>query len=359
MIRSPLLWGLAIAGVILGYLFRGLTLPLFLAATVAYLLHPLVAQAEAYSIKRSVAVTGLYLAIGVVLVGAWLLLGPRVRDEAVAFAGGLPSVAERVDQALAAAAREIGQAYPAIMRFLPGQTGRQGWIDRLVEGRASSAADVFKHAGTLFILVVLVPVFAYFLLRDSARMITAVMDRLPPAHIETSVALWCEIERIIGRYLRGVALDGIAVGILASLGLWALGVPYPILLGVFAGLANVVPFVGPLLGAAAAGLVVLMHTQSLDAVGGVVLLFVGVKLVDDAVLQPLTIGRSLHLHPMLLLASVVAGNQALGILGMIVAVPAVTVLQEVARLLIEHRRTLAQAHERVSSVSTGAPRYVC
>ena len=67
-----------------------------------------------------------------------------------------------------------------------------------------------------------------------------------------------------------------------------------------------------------------------------------VKVLDDTIIQPFTIGRSVHLHPALLLGSVVVGSHALGVLGMIIAVPVATVLQETARLLLEHRRVLAR-----------------
>ncbi len=346
------------AALAVAYLFRGLLLPLFLAAALAYLLNPLVAWAQAFAIRRSVAVAGLYLGILILLVGGGLVLGPRVRVEAAALAERLPTLADEVDAALTVAGRDLAEAFPAARRFLPAEGVREGWIDRLLEGRGGKLSDLVEHAGYLFILVVLVPFFAFFLLRDSRRLIALLMDRLPPAHVETSVAVWCEIDGIIGRYIRGVALDGLVVGTLAALALWMLGVPYPLLLGVFAGLANTIPFVGPLLSAAAAGLVVLTHAQGLGAVAGVALLFLVIKCVDDAVIQPLTIGRSVHLHPMLLLASVVAGNQAFGILGMIVAVPAVTVLQETARLLLEHRRVLA-GHAPAPGESSGIPHYLC
>ncbi|HTG13475.1 MAG TPA: AI-2E family transporter, partial [Candidatus Eisenbacteria bacterium] len=192
-------------------------------------------------------------------------------------------------------------------------------------------------------LVILVPFFAFFLLRDMHRLIAVAMDRLPPQHVETSVAVWRELNGVIGRYIRGLVLDGLVVGALAALGLWAARVPYPLLLGAFAGLANVVPFVGPLLSAAAAGLVVVLTPgQGLAGVGRVALLFLVVKVLDDTIIQPFTIGRSVHLHPALLLGSVVVGSHALGVLGMIIAVPVATVLQETVRLLLEHRRVLAR-----------------
>jgi len=87
---------------------------------------------------------------------------------------------------------------------------------------------------------------------------------------------------------------------------------------------------------------VLTPGQGLAGVVRVVMLFLVIKVLDDTIIQPFTIGRSVHLHPALLLGSVVVGNHALGVLGMIIAVPAATVLQETVRLLLEHRRVLAR-----------------
>jgi len=108
-----------------------------------------------------------------------------------------------------------------------------------------------------------------------------------------------------------------------------------------------VPFAGPLLSTVAAGLVVLLPPgQGLAGVVRVGLLFLVIKVLDDTIIQPFTIGRSVHLHPALLLGSVVVGSHALGVLGMIIAVPVATVLQETARLLLEHRRVLARRDPR-------------
>jgi len=264
-----------------------------------------------------------------------------VATELAALADRLPAVASQLDTSLDSAQRELIEAAPVFRRVLP-EGG--GWIHRFVLDRPpGDPSEFFEHAGHLFLLVILVPFFAFFFLRDMPRIVTAAMNRLPPQHVETSVAVWRELNGVIGRYIRGVVLDGLVVAGLAALGLWALRVPYPLLLGAFAGIANVVPFVGPLLSAAAAGLVVLLTPgQGLAGVVRVMVLFLAIKVLDDTVIQPLTIGRSVHLHPALLLGSVVVGNHALGVLGMIIAVPVATVLQETVRLLLEHRRVLAR-----------------
>lgn len=334
-------WVAAAGTLALAYLFRGLLIPLLLAACLAYLLNPLIAWAQGFGFRRTVAVAGLYVGLVVLLAGAAVLLGPRVRSEVTALGARLPVLADEVDAALVLAGRDLAQAFPAARRVLPSPEARRGWIDQLIEGRGGRLADALEQAGHLLLFAILIPFFAFFLLRDTGRLVRLLLNRVPAAHIETSVAVWCEIDRIIGGYLRGVALDGLVVASLASLGLWAVGAPYPLLLGLFAGLANAVPIVGPLLSATAAGLVALTNGQELARIGAILVLFLVIKVVDDTVIQPLTIGRSVHLHPVLLLASVVAGGQALGILGMVIAVPVATVLQETIRLWLEHRRALA------------------
>ena len=323
------------------WLARGLALPVFLAAVLAYLLSPAVAWADALAIRRSVAVSALFAVIIAVLVVAGFLLGPGMLAEGAALMDRLPALARQIDVGLDAAVRELAESAPALRRLLP-EGG--DWVQRFVLNRsAGEPGDLFEHMGHLFLLTILVPFFAFFLLRDMHRLIAVAMDRLPPQHVETSVAVWRELNGVIGRYTRGLVLDGLVVGALAALGLWAARVPYPLLLGAFAGLANVVPFVGPLLSAAAAGLVVVLTPgQGLAGVGRVVVLFLVIKVLDDTLVQPLTIGRSVHLHPALLLGSVVVGNHALGVFGMIIAVPVATVMQETARLLLEHRRVLAR-----------------
>ena len=207
--------------------------------------------------------------------------------------------------------------------------------------------------------MVLVPLFAFFLLRDGGRMVAYLMDRLRPLHIETTVAVWCEIDRIIGRYLRGLALDAIIVGVLATAGLWLVGAPLPLLLGAFTALMNPLPLLGMILSLSAAGLVALAYGYGLSTVGWIVALYLVIRLLDDLVLSGLTIGGSVHLHPVLVLASILAGENALGLIGMVIAVPLVTVVKEAARLLLEHRKNLARPHLPDTEKPTGLPHYVC
>ncbi len=339
---SSVIWAAGIAAaVLIVYLSRELMLLLLFSAGLAYLLNPLVKRAESVAIQRPVAVTSLYLGLVVILVISAYLFVPRLRGEINTLSGTWPSFTQRLDDAIDAVQEEIVTDYPAARRLFPAREARYARLNAFIEHQTGNLPSLVSHLATIAVGAVLIPFFSYFLLRDSQKIIQFFMDRLPAAHIETSVAVWCEIDRIIGRYLRGLAMDGIAIGVSSGLGLWMLGVNYPLLLGAFSGLANVVPYLGPILGGGVAMLIALIQFKSLAPIGKVLILYVFIKLLDDAVIQPATIGKSVHLHPMLLVASVTIGSHAFGLIGMILAVPTVTVLQETIKLLLERRRSHA------------------
>ena len=334
-----IIWALAIAFIaLLIYLSRDFVLILLLSATVAYLINPIVKIAEAALIKRRVAVAVIYLGMGVALLITAYFVFPRLRTEVNTLTGNLPFFGQRFDEAVDAIQNEIIANYPATDSLFTTREVRYEKLNAFIERQVADLPVLLSHLATLVLAGVLIPFFSYFFLRDSRRIIQFVLDRLPASHIETSVAVWCEIDRTVGRYLRGVAIEGTVVGVSAALGLTILGVNYPLLLGVVTGLANVVPYLGPIIGGAVAILVALVQSKSLSLVVQVAILYLLLKLLDLIVIQPLAVGKGNDLHPVLLIASIIVGGHALGIIGMVVAVPVITILQKVARLLFERRR---------------------
>ncbi len=355
---SSIIWALGIAVVILiVYVASDVAVLFILSAALAYVLNPLVKMAEGVAIRRELAVTGIYLGIALVLLMAAALLLPMLRAEINTLSSG--SFTQQLDQAVDTLHREILTEYPAARQILGDPEARNERLNALIEHQTANLPNLLTHMVSIVIVIVLIPVFSYFLLRDSRKMLQLFMDRLPAVHIETSVAVWCEIDRIIGRYIRGLALDGLAIGTIAATGLWAFGVNYPLLLGAFSGMANVVPYVGPFLSGTVVGIIATIQFKSLAPLTKVLLLYLGIKFCDITLISPITVGRSVHLHPILLVASLLIGGHAFGLIGMVVAVPTVTTLQEVTRLLLEHRRRRAghsaTRHTRVLPLQT----YVC
>jgi len=355
-----IIWALAIAvALLLAYVSRDLLLILLLSAALAYLINPIIKIAESALIKRRVAVTVIYLGIGLGLLAAAYFLFPRLRAEVDTLSGSLPTFGDRLDEAIDAIQNEVVARYPAAAWLFTTREVRYDKLNGFLEQQANNFPALLGHVASMVLAGVLIPFFSYFLLRDSRKIIRFVLDRLPASHIETSVAVWCEIDRIVGQYLRGLALEGMVIGVVAASGLWMLGVNYPLLLGVFSGVASVVPYLGPILGGGAAILVALVQFKSLAPLAQVFGLYLSLKFLDILVIQPMAVGRGKDLHPALLIASVIVGGHALGIIGMVIAVPTITILQRIVRLLLERRRYSAQAADYSVDKDVRIQPYVC
>jgi predicted PurR-regulated permease PerM len=355
-----IIWLLGIALVAaLVYVSRDFVLLLLLSATLAYLLNPIVKIAESALIKRHIAVTVIYLTMGFGVLSAGYFLFPRLSAEVENLSGSLPSLGERLDQAIDAVQLEIVARYPVANRLLTSREFRYEKLNGFIEQQTKNLPALVGQLASLILASVLIPFFSYFFLRDGQNILQSVLDRVPANYIETSVAIWREIDRIVGHYLRGVALEGVTLGTIAGLGLWMLGVNYPLLLGTISGVANVVPYFGPILGGGSAVLVALVQFKSLAPIAKILVLYLFLKLLDIFAIQPLAVGRGKELHPVLLIASIIIGGHALGIVGMLIAVPTFTVFQRIVQLAFESRRYSVSTSNPQRKVGVPIPPFVC
>jgi predicted PurR-regulated permease PerM len=353
-----IVWALAIiAFVSLVYIASDVVVLIIFSAALAYIINPLVRIVEAAAIKRNLAVTGVYLSIGIFIAIAALLLVPRLRAEIANLSSA--GFTQQLDQSVDKLHREIIDEYPAMLQVLGDPDARNERLNEFFGRQTANLPNLLTHAVEIVIVIVLIPVFSFFLLRDSGKLGGLLMNRLHPDKIETSVAMWCEIERVIGRYLRGLAIEALVIATIAATGLWALGVNYPLVLGAFSGMANVIPYLGPFLSGTVVAVIAMIQFQSFAPLVKVMLLYLGIKFCDLTVIQTLTVGRSVHLHPILLIASLLVGGHAFGLIGMIVVVPIVTAVQEVIRLLLEHRQRKAGIRPVGRAPSVPIQTYVC
>jgi predicted PurR-regulated permease PerM len=353
-----IVWAIAIIIVAaIAYIASDVVVLVIFSAALAYVISPLVRRLEASAIRHNLAVTAVYVAIFLVFTITAALVLPRLRTEIVTLSSG--SFKQQVDRSVDKLHREIIDEYPALEQVLGDPESRNERLSTVFQQQTANLPNLLSHVVEIAIVIVLIPVFSFFLLRDSRKLLQLLMDRLPADEIETSVAVWCEIERIIGRYLRGLALEAMAIATIASTGLWLLGVNYPLFLGVFSGMANVIPYVGPFLSGTVVAMIAMIQFQSFAPLVKVMLLYLCIKFLDLTVIQTMTVGRSVHLHPILLVASLLIGGHAFGLIGMVVVVPIVTALQEVTRLLLEHRRRKAGIRMPRRTPSTPIQNCVC
>ena len=170
----------------------------------------------------------------------------------------------------------------------------------------------------------------FFFLRDEDSILAAIFSFFPPSYSEKAKNVWIECERLLKRYFIGVLIEMLLVIFFLFIGLWIAGIKYALLIALFAGLMNVIPYVGPLIGCAFALFIGLTTNPEMTMLGvaiKILIVFPIVNLADGFFLQPLIYSNSVKAHPVEIFLVILMGATIGGIGGMILAVPAYTVLR--------------------------------
>jgi putative permease len=200
-----------------------------------------------------------------------------------------------------------------------------------------SLEGLFKSVGSFLALVVIIPVITFFLIKDSRQFKKALISRVPNQYFELSLNIFNKTGDQITKYIQGQAIAALIVGTLSIIGLFIINrvfhdpVPYFAFIGGVRGLLNVVPYVGPIIGMILALALTLLNNP---ANLGVVLLWVAivfilVQAIDNVVITPLVVSKSVDMHPLTVLVVVIIGGKIAGALGMLLAVPFIGVIKVV------------------------------
>jgi predicted PurR-regulated permease PerM len=322
--------GVAAAAWILYRLGRVVVL-LAVAMYFAYIVAPLVRWAE-----HPVRVAGKLrqlprgLAIGLVYV---VILGSAGGGTAML----LPTVTEQLSDVVARAPVEAESVRAWAQRWsryyentrLPAEV-RQGinrsavqFGDAIIESARSSLVAVVGIA-SYGPWLILIPILAFFFLKDADGIRRSAVSALPHRVRRRGRALFEDLNATLAAYIRAQLLACALIGAVCAAGFAALGVPYPLLLGVLAGVLEFVPLIGPLLAAVVAAGVAALHSPVL---GLWVCLFLGVlRVVEDYVVYPRLIRHGTHMHALAVILAVMAGLELGGVVGMFLAIPVVAIL---------------------------------
>ncbi len=183
--------------------------------------------------------------------------------------------------------------------------------------------------------VVIIPFVVFFLLKDGRKMKKAFIHYIPNRYFEMILNVIHKIDQQLGWYLRGQFTEAFVVGLLSVIALWLLDVQYFIIIGIFAGLANLIPYIGPVAGAIPAIIVTIVNGGSPISILYIAIAFSMVQLIDNIFLQPLVLSKSVNLHPLIIVFAVLIGGQFFGVLGMLLAVPAAGILKVTSSELYE------------------------
>lgn len=332
-------WQLLALALLIGgliYLLAPVLTPFAAAALFAYLGDPLVDRLEARKLSRTTAVGIVFLLMTLAAVGAVLLLIPLLRGQATSFGEKLPVFAQWVQD--------------TALPWVEAQTGFS--LDHLkTENFVALAKDYWqeagKAAGQLFgqlsrsgmaVLaflanLALIPVVTFYLLRDWDLLVERVRELLPRSIEPTVSDLAKQADEVLGSFLRGQVSVMLALGVIYSLGLWAVGIDLALLIGMLAGLISFVPYLGTILGLGAGLIAALVQHGDLLHVALVCGVFGIGQVLEGFVLTPWLVGDRIGMHPVAVIFAIMAGGQLFGFLGVLLALPVAAVVMVVLRWL--------------------------
>ncbi len=195
--------------------------------------------------------------------------------------------------------------------------------------------DLLLTTGNIFIGILAVLFITFFLLFEKGKVRKQLIALIPNRYFEVSISAIHKIERLLSNYLLGLLLQIISIFTIVSFSLILLGVNYAVTIGIFAAIANVIPFAGPLIGTIF-GVIVGISTAPpellegngyLFLLGQLLLAFIITQVIDNVILQPIIFSKSVKAHPLEIFISVFAGATIGGVLGMLAAIPAYTVIK--------------------------------
>lgn len=329
--------GVAAASALLGLLWflRAAVFPFLAALGLAFLLSPLVDWGVRRGLARPWAVLLVYATLGVALAALVAFGVPIVVQEAQALADRLPVYSRMVEDA----GRAWQRHYAAWRLPRPLRHAIDAGLVRLEGSLAATLRSWVTGIGRVFqlaIVIVLAPVLAFYILSDLPRIQAAGLRWLPPRQRQSLIRYFMELDAMLSGYVRGQLLLALAVAGLSSAALFGLGVPYPLLLGLFAGLGELIPYFGPIAGAVPAVGVALLQSPGLAA--AVVVAFFLIQQVESAVVGPFIMRSSLGLHPLVVIFALLAGAELGGLAGVMLALPvtgfAIVTIRFLYRLLL-------------------------
>lgn len=338
-------WSLALAaaavGALLFYLLQPILLPFVLGALVAYLGDPLVDALARRGLGRTPGVVVVFVVFAILVAAAMILAVPMLLHQLDLLVAKIPVIyAWFAQQALP----WIQQALDLTLERLP----RVDWSGQLADHWQSlgkmTARTLVKVSGSganlLLVLanLALVPVVAFYLMRDWDLLVARTLAVLPVAWQGKVAHMVGEADEVVGAFLRGQFLVMCALGVLYGFGLWLVGLQLALLLGVVAGLASLVPYLGFTVGVLASCVAAYAQFGEWSVLLWVLLVFGIGQAVESMVLTPVLVGDRIGLHPVAVIFALMAGGQLAGFVGVVVALPVAAVIAVFLRHALQHYR---------------------
>lgn len=318
------------------YLLRDVLVPFVLGGLLAYALTPIARRLNQWGLSWKLSVVLVFLGLLVFFALLFFLIIPEALSQLKAFAASAPERIEEFIGKILEIAKALDAKYPdlhlteAIEDFLRNIVGN---FENYLQGITRNILNLVSLFMTVLFLGFIVTPFAlYYFMVDAMKVRRALVRLFPPNRRKEYVLLLRNIDKVVGSFIRGRLILSLFVGVTVTTGLLIMKIEFPLIIGIIAGIADIIPYLGPIVGAIPA--LLFASTKSIWHVIGVIALFSGVNFVEGVVVTPRVMGKETGLHPVTVLFALLVGGKLFGALGVIAAIPVAGVIKGI----LLHRR---------------------
>ncbi len=328
--------------------FRIVFPPLVMAGAIVFILNPVVTRLQARGVPRAAGASIAYVGVLAVIGAAGLGLFPIAASQFDQLEQDLPAIQTRLNRWVDdRAAQSVGTFYEFTRTDLENALSNNGaTFDEQLQSLRRIGGQILH----VLLILILGPIIAFYLLVDVPHVRRVSESLIPPGIRDEVDVVAARLNSAIGGFFRGQLAVAAIVGVLCSIGLGVIGLKFWFLIGMIAGLFNIIPLIGPWVGGIPGVTIALTTGSPLQALL-VVAIMVGVQQVDNHFITPQVMQRTVHLHPAVVILALVAGGNLAGFFGLLLAVP----VAAVGKILISHLWHVYVLDEPIDELLTEEP----
>lgn len=311
---------------LLAYNFATLIGYAVVAMILSYILDPVVSRIQAAGMNRTLAISATLAALILILIWISTNIIPKVANQMVQLAGqlnleNLQDIAQKIEERLT-------RQFTFLPKGFLQQNLTQAFEELIDVGQLPTAiSNIIGVFTNIFSAFLVIPFAAFFFLKDGSNIRRNMLQFVPNKYFETTLSLLDKIETRLGIYFRSVLLQSMLVAFFSWLFLTIIGLNNALAVGIAIGIANTIPYFGPIIGYFLSIIVSIVEVGDFALVLPCIIAIFIVQLLDNLLFQPFIFSRSADMHPVAILFIILIGANLAGILGMLVAIPIATVIK--------------------------------
>jgi len=314
------------------FIIKGLFITLLLAFVMNFVLLPLVNQLCKWGLSRGLSTSLVFLAVFISFASLIARSWPFLSQQFLNLKTEFPDYIQKLTLLIETWQTNL-ESHFFFMKHMDLTSRLEKFLQSLGTTFLQDLPSVLTQSFTILLLA---PFFAFYMVKSEGGLVKYLYHLVPNQLFEMFLGLHYKISHQIGVFIRGRLLEAIAVGTIVGASLMFFKFPFAILLTVFSALANLIPYVGPVVASIVIFLVALVNDYETTQIAIVLGLFYFAQIIDSMILVPIFLARIVNLHPLTVIVIIIAGAQFMGVLGMIISIPLASALKVSIMAVYQH-----------------------